>query len=95
MAKDKASKEATPPPEATPSFEERLDQLETIVKQLESPNLQLDEAIALYEKGVGLSLDCRGYLTAAETRIEMLMKKGGEEEEADVVDFDPFGERER
>jgi exodeoxyribonuclease VII small subunit len=56
------------------TFEASLNQLETIVKQLETGDLPLEESLKLFEKGVALSRECRERLNEAERRIEILMK---------------------
>jgi exodeoxyribonuclease VII small subunit len=73
-------------PEEKPaaSFESGLMELEQIVKEMESTDLPLERALALYEKGMLLSESCRKQLEAAETRIEMLVRKG------DRVQPEPF-----
>ena len=58
------------------SFEAGLQELETIVKQLESGDLPLERAIELFEKGMQLSDSCRKQLEAAETRVEVLSRRG-------------------
>jgi exodeoxyribonuclease VII small subunit len=58
------------------SFEKRIEQLETVVKKLESADLPLEDALRLFEQGIGLSAKCRAELEAAETRVEILLKKG-------------------
>ena len=58
-------------------FEAGLQQLELIVKELESGDLPLERALELFEKGMKLSETCRKQLEEAETRIEMLVRKGG------------------
>ena len=50
-------------------FEELLKELETIVKELESGNLSLDESIAKYQKGIELSNQCKKMLEEAKTVI--------------------------
>lgn len=67
-----------PPQEAAAqeSFEQRLDQLEAVVRRLESPDLPLEQALQLFEEGMGLSAACRKELDEAETRVEILLKKG-------------------
>jgi len=57
------------------SFESCLDELEKVVKELESGDLPLERALELFEKGVALSEACRKQLEEAETRLEILMKK--------------------
>jgi exodeoxyribonuclease VII small subunit len=65
-------------PEEKPaaSFESGLQELEQIVKEMESADLPLERALELYEKGMKLSERCRKQLEEAETRIEMLVRKG-------------------
>ena len=57
------------------SFEESLKELEQIVTQLEEGDLALEESLKLFEDGVRLSRECRERLTAAERRIDVLMKE--------------------
>ncbi|MBX3290919.1 MAG: exodeoxyribonuclease VII small subunit [Acidobacteria bacterium] len=57
------------------TFEESLDQLEEIVRKLEEGDMPLEESLALFEKGVKLSRDCRDRLAKAERRIEVLLKE--------------------
>ena len=58
-----------------PDFEKSLARLEEVVRKLESPQLSLDEAMKLFEEGVGLSHDCQKQLEEAEGRVEILLKK--------------------
>jgi len=74
-------------PAETPSdwnFEQGLAELETVVKELESGDLPLEKAIQVFERGVALSDRCRQELEDAETRVEILMKRG------DKVEAEPF-----
>ena len=63
------------PPAA--SFEGSLDELEKVVKELETGDLPLERSLALFEKGMALSEQCRKQLEDAETRVEMLIRKEG------------------
>ena len=56
------------------TFEQSLEELEKIVKQLEDGDLPLEKSLELFENGVKLSRECRERLTNAERRIEVLMK---------------------
>lgn len=56
-------------------FETSLAELEEIVAKLEDGDLPLEESLALFEKGINLSRECRDRLTNAERRIEVLMKE--------------------
>ncbi len=55
-------------------FEQALERLETIVEELESGALSLEDSIARYEEGVKLSRTLTQTLDAAEQRIERLVE---------------------
>ncbi len=55
------------------SFEQALQQLETIVQQLEKGQVPLEESIAIYEKGTALKAHCETKLRDAEARIEKIV----------------------
>ncbi len=57
----------------TQDFEETMSELEKVVGKLES-ELKLEDALALFERGLTLSQSCEKYLNAAEQRIEILRK---------------------
>ncbi len=61
------------------NFEGKLEQLETIVKELESGDLPLEKAIKRYEEGVRLSKECQKMLSDAENVLVKMMKDDGEE----------------
>ena len=54
------------------SFEDALARLETIVRELESGRIKLDDAIAAYEKAVALKQLCESKLKAAQLKIEKI-----------------------
>jgi exodeoxyribonuclease VII small subunit len=62
--------------DAPKSFEQGLKELEAIVREMESGELPLERALQLYETGMKLSEACRKQLEEAETRVEILMKRG-------------------
>ena len=68
------------------TFEASLDELEKIVKQLESGDLPLEESLKLFEDGVRLSRDCRERLSKAERRIEVLMQDANGNLELEKID---------
>ena len=51
------------------SFEEALKELQNLVEELESGNVELEKSIALYEKGTKLKLYCEEKLKVAEAKI--------------------------
>ena len=59
------------------SFEGCLEELERVVKELESGDLPLERSLELFEKGMQLSETCRKQLEEAETRVEMLIRREG------------------
>lgn len=63
---------------ASPTFEAGLEELERIVKELERGDLPLEQSLALFEKGMRLSADCKRQLEEAESRVEILMKRGSD-----------------
>ncbi|MEO8027763.1 MAG: exodeoxyribonuclease VII small subunit [Bryobacteraceae bacterium] len=63
-------------PDGPAPFEAGLEELETIVREMESGELPLERAIELFEKGMKLSESCRKQLEEAETRVEILTKRG-------------------
>jgi exodeoxyribonuclease VII small subunit len=54
------------------SFEEALQELEATVHRLEEGDLTLEEAIALYERGMRLARHCTDALDAAELQVQKL-----------------------
>jgi len=56
------------------SFEHALKELEGIVKQLETGEAKLEEALALFERGVTLSRFCSQKLEEAEKKIDLLVR---------------------
>lgn len=60
--------------EKTVKFEEAIDRLAAIVKELESGEVPLDGSIALYEEGMRLSKQCALILEQAEQKIRFLQQ---------------------
>lgn len=69
------------------SFEEALDQLGGIVRQLEAGQVPLDQAIALYERATALKAHCDARLKDAEARIERI-RIGSDGAPAGTAPFD-------
>ncbi len=51
------------------SFEEAMRELETIVGQLDSGEVELEQSIALYERGAKLKAHCDAKLKEAEEKV--------------------------
>jgi len=54
-------------------FERAFQELEQIVKRLESEELPLDESLELFEKGIRLSRFCNQKLEEIEKKIELIL----------------------
>ncbi len=58
------------------SFESAMEELELIAKSLEKGDLNLDESVKQFEKGIKLSKKCNEILESAEKRISILIQDG-------------------
>ena len=72
--------------ENTKSFENTLDELEEVVKNLESGSLGLEESLGFFEKGVTLYKSCKQQLDQVEKKVSKLTESLKEE---DLEEFNP------
>ncbi len=72
---NKADDNGTAQTPDTPGFEELLEELETIVDQLENEELTLDESVKQFQHGMELALVCNKLISHSEQKIEMLIEK--------------------
>jgi len=56
------------------TFEEALAELEGIVRQLETGDVELEKSIAIYERGAALKAHCEGRLKSAELKVEQIVQ---------------------
>jgi len=56
------------------SFEEMMQNLESIAKDLESGDLSLDDSVKKFEEGMLISKECSKILEDAEKKITILTK---------------------
>ena len=54
------------------TFEKALEELEQIVRSLESGSAPLEESITTYERGVALKKHCEQKLQAAQLKIDQI-----------------------
>ena len=59
-----------------PSLEERLRRLEEILSRLEQDDVALEEALELFEEGVGHVRDAERVLAQTELRVQELLEDG-------------------
>tara|TARA_R110002111_G_scaffold94653_4_gene146679 strand:- start:12397 stop:12651 length:255 start_codon:yes stop_codon:yes gene_type:complete len=55
-------------------FEKSLDELETLVRNLEQGELSLEQSLTAFERGVKLTRACQQALKSAEQRVEQLVQ---------------------
>ena len=67
-------------------FEQSMQELETIVTQLEKGDLNLDESVKKFEEGMKIAKQCNSMLEKAEKKITILLEKEGELEESNFVE---------
>ena len=60
-------------PETERPIEAALERLEAIAEKLEAPDLDLDQAVTLYEEGLRLYAECSKGLDAVDQRITKLV----------------------
>ena len=60
----------------SPSLEERLRRLEEILSRLEQDDVALEEALELFEEGVGHVRDAERVLAQTELRVQELLGDG-------------------
>jgi exodeoxyribonuclease VII small subunit len=68
-----------------PNFEKALEELETLVEQLESGDLNLDQSLQQFKRGVELTRHCQSVLEEAQQIVEQLVDP---EDEASATGFE-------
>lgn len=71
------TKKKSPTP---PDFESALKELESLVARMEQGDISLEESLACFERGIGLTRACQQSLKDAEQKVQMLIEKNGQEE---------------
>lgn len=69
------------------SFETAIAELEQIVAQLESGDLELEQSLKLFERGIELTRVSQNKLQEAEQKVQILMEKNGQ------LELQPFTEQ--
>jgi exodeoxyribonuclease VII small subunit len=63
-----------------PSYEEAREQLMEVVRTLESGGTDLEESLALWERGEQLARICQDWLDGARKRLDAVIAEQGEDE---------------
>ena len=66
------------------SFEEKIKRLELIVSELESGEVDLDNAIDKYTEAMKLSKECSDKLTEVTDKVNKILSENGKLEDFDV-----------
>ena len=69
------------------TFEENLENLEKIVKDLESGNIPLDDAIEKFTEAMKLAKLCDNKLKNAEEKLNSILNKDGKLEEFSIEEL--------
>lgn len=65
-------------------FEDKLNELEKMVVELENGDVNLDDAIEKYTKAMKLAKECSDKLKSAEESINKILTENGKEEDYEV-----------
>lgn len=71
------------------TFEATIEELDSLVDQLENGDLALDDALRKFERGIALARAGQTKLSDAEQRVSILLS---EDDEAPLSDFKPDSE---
>jgi len=66
-------------------FEQALGELETLIAQLESGELSLDQSLKQFKRGVELTRHCQGILDQAQQVVEQLIDP---DDESSAIPFE-------
>jgi exodeoxyribonuclease VII small subunit len=68
------------------TFEDAMDELESIVNALDKGDVSLDEAIAAYDRGSVLKDHCEKRLNQAKMKVETIQSEENGELKTDKID---------
>ncbi|KLV05954.1 exodeoxyribonuclease VII small subunit [Photobacterium aquae] len=71
------------------AFEAALDELDSLVNELESGDIALEDALRKFERGIALARASQQKLTEAEQRVEILLQA---DDNAPLTDFETDNE---
>ncbi len=62
-------------------FEQKLNQLEALVNEMEKGSLTLEESLKAFEEGIKITRECQQALKDAELKVDMLTRSAEEPSE--------------
>jgi len=68
------------------TFEEKLEELENIVKELENGDVNLDDAINKYTMAMNIAKECSNKLDESAKAVNKILKENGELEDFKGLD---------
>jgi exodeoxyribonuclease VII small subunit len=71
------------------TFEQAFSELETLVQELEGGELELERALALFERGMALAAHCNDRLDTAELRLRQLAPHADAADADGLTPFEP------
>ena len=71
---------------AKKSFEESLEKLEQITRELENGELSLEDSLKKFDEGIKLAEFCNRKLDEAQKKVDLLLKRN------DTIESVPFAE---
>jgi len=71
-------------------FEKALERLEEIVTRLEDGDLELEKSLKMFEEGIKMAKICQSRLSAAEKKIEKLVKDNMGDISTEPIDEEPL-----
>lgn len=70
------------------NFETALEELETLVEEMEHGDISLEESLQKFERGIALTRTCQKALQEAEQKVQMLVEKKDGDVVSDLEDTD-------
>lgn len=61
-----------------PNFESSLNDLETLIKKMETGQLSLEDSLKNFEEGISIARGCQVALKEAEQKVQKLVEQNGE-----------------
>ena len=69
-----------------PNLETALSELSTLIEKMEHGELNLEQSLTQFERGVTLINHARNILQVAEQKVQLLMKKDGQEKLVNYIE---------
>ena len=73
---------------AIPDFEKALNELESLVEQMEQGDMGLEESLKAFERGIVLTRSCQQALKETEQKVRILLERDGK------TDIEPLDDAE-